>query len=81
MSLLDKDSLSVTAAVIYQTLQRYAEGNTCTLSYKDLVKRSGYCKTAVLKALRELQWQQRIKKHSSQDGKMCYVANTYELCG
>ena len=72
--------LSTAGQTLYQTLRVLAKGNNvCSVSYNILTKKSGYCKTTVIHAIKELSWQQWIRKHTYNDERTGHQINRYEL--
>ena len=73
-------SLSPSVQDVYQTMQRFAEdGEICCVSYNMLAQKSGYSKSTVINAVKELKWQQWIKKHAHNDNEMGNQTNKYKL--
>ena len=72
---------SITAeGIIYKTLQILANGNNwCYASYNELVRKSGFGKTTVIHAVRELIGNQKIKRDKVFDVEKGNLSNRYEL--
>lgn len=52
--------------IILSTLSQLADNKkVCCVSYREIVQRSGYCKTVVLQSIRELTLMGKIVKDSS----------------
>jgi hypothetical protein len=59
--------------IILSTLSQFAnDEKICCVSYREIVKRSGYCKTVVLQSIRELTLMGKIVKYPSHLGKNRY---------
>jgi DNA-binding MarR family transcriptional regulator len=72
-------NLSPAALIVYETLKRVTQNNICTLSYQMLIKTSGYGKTTVVQAIKELEWKEWIRKQTHQGVWNGCQANGYEL--
>ena len=74
-------SLSIAAVTIYQTLTELSCGNSepYCVGYRQLVERSGYCRTTVIHAVKELTWRGWVKKHTTFDETEKKLRNVYEL--
>jgi len=73
-------SLSMAAVTIYQALAELSRGQEpCRVGYRQLAERSGYCRTTVIHAVKELAWQGWIKKHTMYDEREGKLRNTYVL--
>ena len=52
--------------VIFNTLSQFADHKkVCCVSYREIVQRSGYCKTVVIQSIRELVLMGKIVKDSN----------------
>ncbi|MDM8562678.1 helix-turn-helix domain-containing protein [Candidatus Marithioploca araucensis] len=73
-------NLSQSTTTVYQTLQKYSNTHQiCEMSYNNLVKKSGYGKTVVINAVRELttgQWIRKIMACNEEEG---HLTNRYKL--
>ncbi|MDM8559110.1 helix-turn-helix domain-containing protein [Candidatus Parabeggiatoa sp. HSG14] len=66
--------------VVYETLQILANGNSwCSASYHELVKKSGFGKTTVISAIKELIGDNRIRKKQVRNEDKSRLPNRYEL--
>lgn len=74
-------SLSIAAVTIYQTLAELSCGREepCRVGYRQLAERSGYCRTTVIHAVKELTWQGWVKKYTTFDETEKKLRNVYEL--
>jgi DNA-binding MarR family transcriptional regulator len=72
-------NISLAASTVYEALKRVAQNNLCTLSYQALINLSGYSKTTVLQAVKELEWKQWIRKQTHRGVWNGHQANGYEL--
>jgi CTP-dependent riboflavin kinase len=65
---------------VYQAMQRLApDGDICCISYNRLTQKSGYCKSTVIKAIKELCYQKLIIKHTHNSGQTVNQTNQYQL--
>ena len=72
--------ISIAASTVYETLEKIANGNnSCEASYAVLVKKSGYARSSVINAVRELVASNKISKKKDSNEEKGYLPNKYEL--
>jgi len=72
-------NLSPPATMVYETLQKYSNGKICQMSYNRIVKKSGYGRSTVISAVKELSSGLWIRKVKGSNRKQGYLPNKYEL--
>ncbi len=72
--------ISMAANTVYETLEKIANGNKlCEASYAVLVKKSGYGRSTVINAMRELVASNKVGKKKDSNEEKGYLPNMYEL--
>ena len=72
-------NLSPPATMVYETFQKYSNGKICQMSYNRIVKKSGYGRSTVISAVKELSSGLWIRKVKGSNRKQGYLPNKYEL--
>ncbi len=72
-------NVSPPATMVYETFKKYSDGKICQMSYNRIVKKSGYGRSSVISAVKELSSGQWIRKIKDINKKQGHLPNKYEL--
>jgi len=68
------------ATIVYETLAIFSNGNhLCQASYNQLVRKSGFSRTTVVNAVKELALRKWIRKTGGVNQDKGHLSNRYEL--